>query len=87
MTYLTRILAFTLLLLGIAQQAQAACPTCGNYGNSMVMGQALVTRSYRVQPGFCAQQLVCMVASAVPAPGQAAKWRMAFHPSMRPAIG
>ena len=66
MTYLTRILALALLVLGIVEQAQAGCPTCCN---SVVMGQALVTRSYRVQPGFCAQQLVCMVASCVPAPG------------------
>ena len=52
------------MLLASEANAQVCCqPVC----MSVPMARMPITKSYRVQPGFCPQQLVWMIANGVPA--------------------
>ncbi len=68
MTHLARISVLAILTLAAVQatarQTRAAC--CEPSGSSFVMRDAPLTKSYKIQPGFCPRQLVYMIPKAVP---------------------
>jgi hypothetical protein len=74
-TMMTRWTAIVLVASAVAaSRVQAAGPCCnpGGYGGgSFEMCQVPVTKSYRVQPGFCPQQLVAMIRCSVTPDGSA----------------
>ena len=70
MTIMTRWSA-VVLLVSAAASAQAAGPCCDPNGAGFEMCQVPLTKSYRVQPGFCPQQLVAMIRCGVTPDGSA----------------
>jgi hypothetical protein len=61
------ILAILLIVAaqGTAQAAQPVC--CDQNGTSFPLCKVPLTKSYAILPGFCAQQIVGIVARSVPA--------------------
>lgn len=67
MTVIARKCLFAILALVVVHDAaQADSPCCQPCGPAALCKVPL-TKSYRVQPGFCPQQLVAMIANCVPA--------------------
>jgi hypothetical protein len=73
-TNIARIIGFVILAIaavqGAAQAASADC--CAQAETAALMCRMPLTKSYRIQPGFCPQQLVCMIPQCVPADGSSA---------------
>ena len=68
MTTAKRICILAILLIVAAQgNAQAAQVCCEPNGTSFPLCKVPLTKSYAILPGFCAQQLVGMIARSVPA--------------------
>jgi hypothetical protein len=71
-TSIARILAILTCgaIQAMAQSASAGC--CQPVVMNAPMCQMPLTKSYRIEPNFCPQQLVCMIPQCVPAGGSCA---------------
>jgi hypothetical protein len=59
------ILALTVVLQFSESASAGGCAPCGD---GIDVRTALLTKSYRMQPGFCAQQVAALVPGCLPAP-------------------
>jgi hypothetical protein len=63
----TKSVLAVLALAAMPAVVRADAPCCSPCGGAFAMCKPPVTRSYRVEPGFCPQQLVYMIQNCVSA--------------------